>query len=250
MKKQSQAHEFALYYDALPQSLDVSDTVHISDKDIIHRIERVLRLKKGEQCILFNRESHAKVCILSMDKKQILVEILSFEKNKIYSPYITFLLPVLKRDALSAAVYYLVEAGVNEIKLIQTKHQPRAWGGQKEQERLNRVAIAAAEQSKHFAFPVISDPVSYEQAVSELPEKSVRILANPEGDSFSEILSQSTPVQIILTCGPEADLSVEEKDFLRLNSFKLMKLTPTILRAETAAFCISSLFRTVFSNSE
>ncbi|MFC1870724.1 RsmE family RNA methyltransferase [Candidatus Dependentiae bacterium] len=249
MKHSSASHEFALYYESLSGQASPLGNLIITAKEMVHRIERVLRLKEGEQFILFNRERHAKLRITQMDRKQIVTEIISFDQNKIYSPDISFLLPVLKRDALSAAVYFLVEAGVNAIQLIQSKNQQRAWGGQKELERLERVCIAAAEQSKHFAIPPVLEPISYEQAVNNLPESGLRILANPDGVSFTDISSKGVPTQIILTCGPEADLSVEEKELLRVASFQSMRLTPTILRAETAAFCISSLFRSVFSNS-
>jgi len=249
VKNSSASHEFALYYEFLSEQASTSGNFIITAKEMVHRIERVLRLKEGEQLILFNRERHAKLRITQMDRKQVAGDIISVDQNKIYSPHITFLLPVLKRDALSAAVYFLVEAGVNTIQLIHSKNQQRAWGGQKELERLERVCIAAAEQSKHFAIPSVLEPISYEQALNNLPENGLRILANPEGVSFTDISFKSAPTQIILTCGPEADLSVEEKELLRVASFQSMRLTPTILRAETAAFCISSLFRSVFSNS-
>lgn len=250
VKKPSQAHEFALFYDTLPATPAIAAELGIDNKELIHRIEHVLRLKQGEQLVLFNRELHAYVSILQIHRKQIIVEIISFEKNKVYQPHITFLLPVLKRDALSSAVYYLVEAGINNIQLIQSMNQQRRWGGKKEQERLERVCIAAAEQSKNFAFPQINDPISYENAMSALPSTSHRFLAHPDGVPFAQLSGRAISSELILTCGPEADLSVEEHALLRSAAFQSVKLTPTVLRAETAAFCISSLFRTVFSDPD
>ena len=213
----------------------------------MHRIERVLRLQVGEQLILFNRERHAAARISSLDRKRVVLEILSVAENKRYMPSIMFLLPLLKKDALAQAVYFLVEAGVNAIQLIQPDNAHRKWGGQKELERLERIVIASAEQSKHFAFPEIKEPISLSDVVSELPTNSWRFYGDPVGSSIKTIMNDAAPDAIVLTCGPEADFSLEEKEKLRAVSFQPLRLTPTILRAETAAFCISSLFRSVFS---
>ncbi len=242
----SQPHEFALYYEAAFKDLGPVDEILIDDKDLIHRITRVLRIKKGEQLILFNREWHALLRITDVDRKSISLQVISVEKNKHYSPTITFLLPVLKRDALAQAVYSVVETGVNELQLMQTEKVQRKWGGEKERERLERICIAAAEQSKNFAFPLIKEPITLADALQAVPPDAFCFYGNPEGNHFREI-NGITPDHFVLTCGPEADFTSTEKVQLQAASFQALHLTPTILRAETAALCLSSVFRTVFS---
>ena len=248
MKKSiSKAHEFAIYYEILSGDLGHGDTFTVTNQDLIHRLTRVLRLKKGEQYLFFNRKLHALLRITQVDRKSIRLEVISAEKNKKYTPTISFLLPILKRDALAQTVYYLVETGVNELQLVQTENMQRKWGGEKERERLERICIAAAEQSKNFAFPLIKDPISLADALQTISPDALGFYGNPEGNHFREVSSDVTPEHFVLTCGPEADFSSAEKMQLQAASFQALHLIPTILRAETAALCLSSLFRTVFS---
>ncbi len=248
MKKTiSKSHEFAIYYEILSDNLGHGDTFTVVNQDLMHRITRVLRIKKGEPLLFFNREWHALLRIVQVDRKSMRLELISAVKNKRYTPTISFLLPILKRDALAQAVYYLVETGVNELQLVQTENMQRKWGGEKERERLERICIAAAEQSKNFAFPLIKDPLSLADALQAVPPDALCFYGNPEGNHFREIRSDIMPGHFVLTCGPEADFSSAEKVQLQEESFQALRLTPTILRAETAVLCLSSLFRTVFS---
>lgn len=246
-KSATTCHEFALYYEPLSHRLKRGDRLIIDEKELVHRIERVLRLKMDEQFVLFNRAQHAVVRIAQMDRKRVELEVASISQNKLYTPRISFFLPILKRDALASAVYYLVEAGVNDIQLVSTQNLQRTWGGQKERERLERVCIAAAEQAKQFAVPELKDPIPFSELQNYIMPGAHCFYGNPEGASFRDTVPITAPKHIVLTCGPEADFSIEEKEKLKTASFQPMRLTPTILRAETAAFCISSLFRTVFS---
>ncbi len=246
MKELSFSHAFALYYEELPEKLRVGSELLIQKKDILHRIERVLRLRQGEQCTFFNRKQHVLLNIVGMDRQSIRGEVIAIAENIPYVPTLTFLLPVLKRDALAHAVYYLVEAGVNEIWLMQTEKAQRTGGGEKEGERLERIAIAAAEQSKNFAFPEIKSHVLFKDIMDDLPEGQ-RFYGNPAGKALHEIDRERIQGPIFLTCGPEGDFTDREKVKLQEASFEAVRLTPTILRAETAAFCISSLFRAFFS---
>jgi len=248
MKKDvSLSHEFALYYELLPDFLKSGSQLVVDEKDFVHRVERVLRLKVGEKLVLFNRARHATAQLIQMDRKRVSFEIVSVARNSIYAPRITFLLPILKRDALASAMYYLVESGVNEIQLLSTQGVQRSWAGSQEMERLERICIAAAEQSKNYSFPVLKEPISIAQAAATIAQGAHCFYGSPEGLSFRDIISNTVPEQLVLTCGPESDFTVREKEQLQAAGFTPLRLTPTILRAETAALCVSALFRTVFS---
>ncbi len=142
---------------------------------------------------------------------------------------------------------FITRSFVNELQLMQTENMQRKWGGKKERERLERICIAAAEQSKNFVFPVIKELISLADALQTVPSDALGFYGNPEGNHFCEVSSNVAPEHFVLTCGPEADFSAAEKLQLQAASFQALRLTPTILRAETAVLCLSSLFRTVFS---
>lgn len=238
------AHIFALYFADIAEN----KSIIITDRDTVHRITRVLRLAVKEQLVLFNKQQHASAFISEITNRSVTLQTTEVINNSVHVPHITFLLPLLKREALSHVVYSLAEAGVSTIQLVTTAKTQRSWGGDKEADRLQRIIIAAAEQSKNFAFPELKAPVSLESALGQLQAESSNYFCDPEGDSIKFLLCDSSKAahSITLAIGPEGDLIESEKELLDAHSFKKVRLTPTVLRAETAAFLVAGIFRSFF----
>ncbi len=238
-------HLFALYYSG--KKLTHHDLLVITDTDLIHRIERVLRLSVGDACILFDRTTWKEVTITALTRTTITCTVVAQHDIKPWYPKIRFFLPVLKRESLATAVYNLVESGVQEIQLIKTEKVQRAFGSTKELERLERIAIAAAEQSKNFALPDIKEPISWAEALI-LMQKTISYVGDPMGMPIFDSLHglQKWPDSCILVVGPEGDFTAREYAALKEAGVIPLQLTPTILRAETAAFYLAALFRSFF----
>ncbi len=245
-------HEFALYYPNLTNLIDrvTEKIIKVEDSDLVHRIERVLRLKKAEEFVLFDRHNHAK-CVLEQfeNRKTISIQLLEVAPNRVIAPEITVWLPILKRDDLEEAIYSLVELGVNSINLIQTDKVQRAWGGAKELERLQRIIIAASEQSKNYAYPELKTPSSFNDFIRVKREKIIFFDVN--GKPLLDVMRQlhdQKPSQLDIIIGPEADLSAEEKNALVDVSAVSCALTPTILRARQAVAVGVGAIRSTISN--
>lgn len=238
-------HEFALYCPVIPS--DPAFALH--DKDLVHRIVNVLRLNVGDRFILFNRDLHISVSIIGVKKNSIDVSVLQKGVNTILQPAIHFLLPILKKDALSAAIYSMVELGANSIQLVMTQKVQRHWVAQ-ELERLKKVAIAAAEQSKNFAFPAIVSPCNLKQALAKIPQDAIKIFFDPQAPTvigMQDAIKAAT--SIVLMIGPEGDLTEQEKIILRNQQVRFCALTPTVLRAEQAAAVGLGIVRCMLQNS-
>lgn len=247
MRNSLDRHIFALYNPALSVTKTGSE-ISITEKELLLRITKVLRLGKNDQLVLFNGDYHALVTLQESMRKSIEVKVNSFEKNIQFKPYLSFLLPILKRDSLAAAVYQLVEAGVNKIQLIETEKESRKWGEQKELDRLRRVIISAAEQSKNFSFSDIKDPIPFTEAL-ERSSNQLKYFGDPNGTPFIRIMNDlkgKTEQKVLLATGPEGGFTSSEKDHLKHASFAPICLGSTIFRAETAAFYLGAIFRTVF----
>jgi len=250
-KDNTSKHEFAFF---LPQTTELladlapETTFVIHDAHLYHRITSVLRLSPGETFILFDKSNHAHCRLIPSKKKnEIHATLCSFSKNSVFQPHITFLLPILKREAFKEAIYTCAELGTTTIQPIITTHTQRKWSGKREHERLQAIVHAAAEQSKNFAFPEIKQPVSVETVVKKLkPEQNIRIFFDPDGEHLWKIMQElhnTNPSNLVLMIGPEADMSQGEKDLLRQNNFTFCTLTPTILRAQQAVAVSLGLFR-------
>lgn len=231
-KLKANKHEFALFFKEL--SLHKGKAAFaVTDAALVQRIISVLRLSKGESLVLFDTSVHVDCTLEALDKKQIIFAAHEWGQNRIITPEVTVLLPVLKRDALDAAIYSCTALGASAIQLLTTA-KTRAWGGAKELERLQRVVIAAAEQSKNFNFPVVYEPSDILDALQHYGSIETKLFADVNGVSLPGLLAKTDFSKPLLICvGPEGDLTSEEKEVIK-NSFTFCALTVTILRAEQA----------------
>jgi 16S rRNA (uracil1498-N3)-methyltransferase len=234
-------HEFAIHFPILTPLIansSAQETLKIEDADLVHRIERVLRLKESEAFVLFDQYNHAR-CVLQKFENRRTMEVFLLEvgPNQALVPELLVWLPVLKRDDLEEAIYSMVELGVNVVQLLLSGKVQRAWGGPRELERLQRIIIAAAEQSKNFAYPDILEPISFDAFLQKRNAASRLLFFDVGGKSLFEVITAlrvDTPAQIEILIGPEGDLSPDEKKALQNTSTITCALTPTILRARQA----------------
>jgi len=252
-KKKSNAHQFAFYVPGLTQkiaTLSVGDDFQFTDEALHHRLFRVVRVAVDDACVFFDRENHVQVELFSPKSKNVVIgKIVAIEKNKQVTPNITFWLPLLKRDHFQTALYSLAELGVNQIQPIITKKVQRKWGGQKEFERCQKILIAAAEQSKQFAFPELLEPKLLQACCDSVQNtEDKKIFFDPAGDRFATLAPKLNNKHFILLIGPEGDLTADEKKSLLQQEFMFCALTPTILRAVQAAAISAGIFRTFFNS--
>lgn len=235
-------HQFALYVNDL--NLTKDREIVLADSDLVHRMQRILRLEVADELILFNRSHHAYVRIIAVDKKTVTIHVVTSESNHILKPSISFLLPILKREAFEAALYFLVEAGVNDIYPVITAKAHRAWAGQRERDRLERVIISAAEQSKHFSHTTLHEPLILADALHHTSD--MNLFFDPTGSSLGQMMNMIHKAQsFTLLIGPEGDLTVDEKKLVTKAGFVSSRLTPTILRAEDAAGVAACMIRSL-----
>ena len=246
-------HEFAVYVGTLSLQLSAtSKHLLLSDPDIVHRIRSVLRLSKGEELVIFDGVQQATCSIIDISKKAISVDILSRENTTPLLPSITFLLPLLKKEAFERMIYACVELGATTIQPISTEKSQRSWRSEKELERVHNIMVAAAEQSKQFALPIIHQPCSLPEALELYAKQQIKIVADPTGAPLYELLTRlhqnlhpQKRESIVITMGPEGDFSDTEKELLRAASYQAVKLTPTVLRSQQAGALLLGVIRSV-----
>lgn len=225
------SHQFAFFYKEIIQEQKVYS---IKDEFFVHRLFFVLRMQSGQQCVLFHREQHALVQLLELSKKEIKIKVLSVTQNAISQKKVTICLPILKKESMHEALYGLCEVGVSDIQLVSVStSQVKLWT-QKDQEKAEKIVIAAAEQSKNFRFPLIHSPISFDAMVQKYHDLSCKIFFDPQGTSF---FSHNIHGQKDIVCfvGPEADIAEEDKTMLQKSGWTFVVLTQTILRACQAA---------------
>ena len=226
MMKNIQKHHFSCYYSELCRVKNSFCT--ITDPLFIHRLVTIMRYQIGDTFVLFNQEFHTEVAIFGISKKEVVVTCGQIIKNKKIEPELVLFLPLLKKEALAEGVYNAVVAGATKIQLIVTEKCHRKSIASVERQRLEKIIIAACEQSKQYALPMLQDPLSLNEAYLQYKEYKM-YYADFDGKSLTKLTNKS-----VIMVGPEGDLTLEEKEVLQSHGAHFFLLTPTVLRSQEA----------------
>lgn len=244
-------HEFAFYLPELSQLISSAsncEVITIANQDVVHRISHIVRMEPGHACVVFDHERQARLVLQQyVGKKSIIFLVSGTTLLAKLTPAITVLLPLLKKDDFEAALYGLVEMGATTIQPVITHKVQRTWGKDKELERINKIMIAAAEQSKHYALPAVHDPLPFEKVLT-LPD-GAKIYFDPAGDELWHVMTNlrtKKPSELFIMIGPEGDLTDAEKKQLKDSGFIFCALTPTVLRAVQAVQLGLGIMRSLF----
>lgn len=241
--QESESHQFAFYKsDSAILKQQQGAEVVIKDEELVHRVVRIVKLTCSEKFVVFDQKQHVLVELIDILRHEIKVRIVSCHENIVLQPKITCLLPLLKKEALEEAIYSLAEVGINEVQLVSTIKSRRSLMD-KELVRLQKIIIAAAEQSKHYAFPLICPVKILQDSLMSLASDSDKVVYDISGESFFEIRKQIQSNNIYVVVGPEGGLTAQELDMLKEQGFKVCSLTSTVLRALQAVAIGGALFR-------
>lgn len=249
MMNRDQKHEFSIFIKDLKQLPELranKSSFQITDKQIFHRLQTVLRIQPGQQVTFFDQHITVQTEINDYKKPGTIIgTVIAQNLVKQLSPSLTILLPLLKKEALEESVYGLTEVGVNTIQLITTaKIHKNSWAAH-EHERAERLIIAAAEQAKQYAVPQLLAPISLAQALTKYQDPL--IFCDPNGTQTAQVMAQLTqqkPTHLVMLIGPEGDLTSAEKESLPKQTLTCA-LTPTILRAPQAVILAAGMIRTL-----
>lgn len=240
MHKTDDQHLFAVYVANLfeKQAIQAGSLIVIADQDVAHRIITVLRMQIGDEVQLFDNKKNYLCTITDIKKaKALTVKIISIASNTRPNLEITAVLPILKKESLEEVIYSLTEIGVTAIQLVIT-HKSQKQLTDKELQRLHKMKVAAAEQSKQFAMPAIASPIVLEKFCTQWDGADPALLFDPSGKPALEVitsLKQQKVQKIFFALGPEGGLTNDEIQRLIQRGFISCKLTHTVLRALQAA---------------
>lgn len=239
-KKNHEKHEFAFYAKNLASGLSPDTQYVLDDPDIIHRLVHIVRAETQDTIILFNRQIAVTAQIVTLQKNRISCTIIDRQPLSPIHPAIHWYVPLLDRQAFEDAVSILTSMGATSITPVVTEKSEKRFS--RPLERLERVMIAAAEQSKQLVLPSINQVID----CADIPCDGCTLFFDPTGQPAFDILSTIRAKKLgAISCliGPEGDLTNAEKEFLHANKVIFCALTPTILRAEQAVTVAMGLLR-------
>lgn len=213
----------------------------VEQSELVHQWISVFRYQCEDEVVLF---SSANVGvdyiyrIASANKKVVTLSFVSEEKNILPKKKITLCMAVVKKDTFENIVRYATELGVSKIiPVLASRSEKKNLN----LNRLNSIAKEASEQSGRGTVPVISEILSFNEALKQ-NKSATNIFTSLYGEE-SRNLSDKGLLEKNLTVwiGPEGGWTPDEEKLAKENNFVLMKLTETVLKADTAAVCAISV---------
>ncbi|MBE6051629.1 MAG: 16S rRNA (uracil(1498)-N(3))-methyltransferase [Clostridium sp.] len=223
--------------------------------DDVKHIYKVLRLSEGEKVVLNDCKGTEYLGQIDrVSKQEVIVKILEkLEVNNESEVEIYLFQGLPKAQKMDLIVQKGTELGITEfIPTITDRVDVKLKGDFKKLDRLNRIALEAAKQSKRSIIPSVSAPISFEDALKKVGEMDLFLVPYENSDDFgikgviSELREEkklNDVKRIGIMVGPEGGFEDDEIATLKENGAKIITLGKRILRTETAGFVATSLIQ-------
>lgn len=244
MNERQEKHQFSYYHDALPRIIALGEKLCINDQDLVHRIVHITRSEVGDSIEVFNQLYVVTMTLQNISKKELCGVITDVKEIQKLPQRLDIILPVLKREALEKALYTATVMGVENIYFVHTQKSAH-WNSGKEQDRFKKICRAAAEQSKQYRLPLLHEPVELAVFLEKHTEPYIlRLHADVQGVSCRSLISQlEKSSSVIISIGPEGDMTVAEREQLQQANYAFLKLIPFVLKAEEALQVLLGIVR-------
>jgi 16S rRNA (uracil1498-N3)-methyltransferase len=218
------------------------EEIEIFDSKKVHQIRNVLRLKPGNEIIIFNSKGEEFLIILESVNQTITGKILKEIKRKLEPKIkINLFQALLKKDNFEWFLKEGASLGINKfIPLITERTIVRQLSLEK-LNRWQRIIEEAIELSGLTKIPEILNPVDFKSLKKEDLKDALNLIAHhEEKKSLKKILPKYKVKEINLFIGPEGGFSKEEIKFGKKIGLIPFRFCPSILRAEFAGLAIAS----------
>ena len=169
-----------------PKELINGDVAKIIGDDVKH-IYKVLRISEGEKVTLNNCEGVEYLGkVISVSKQEVLVEILEkLEVNNESDIKIYLFQGLPKSQKMDLIVQKGTELGITEfIPVITHRVDVKLKGEFKKIDRLKKIALEAAKQSKRSIIPSVLEPIEFEEVLDKIKSLDLLIVPYENANNF------------------------------------------------------------------
>ena len=213
------------------------------DKPQSHYVNKVMRIKENEIFSLFNSSGEWEAKILNISKSIVEFNITKQLRQKESKKELWLAFSPIKSNYFNFMIQKATELGVTKfLPIIFDRTVVRKIN----KERLEKVIIEAVEQSNRINVPLIEDPQSLKNLLSN--EKMDLIFTDLNSQNKKLDLEKLTNNPTCIIIGPEGDFSEEEKgEILTFKYVQPIKINENILRSETAVISALSIINYVIN---
>jgi 16S rRNA (uracil1498-N3)-methyltransferase len=229
-----------------------------------HYLRNVLRLKSGDQVLVFNGKDGEWRSALSGSGKRTTLTLQEQTRPQTEPRDLHYLFAPLKHERLDYMVQKAVEMGALRLQPVLTRHTQVK---RVNVERMHANAIEAAEQCGILAIPEISEPMTLSRVLAARKPDRLLVFCDEDAEvknpidalgagreSPSAMLpltmsGPSGPQPLAVLIGPEGGFADEEREaLLKLSNVVRLSLGPRVLRADTAAVAALALVQAVLGD--
>ncbi|MCW0373806.1 MULTISPECIES: 16S rRNA (uracil(1498)-N(3))-methyltransferase [Xanthomonas] len=207
-------------------------------EDVANHLLRVLRLREGDPCVLFNGDGcDYPAELLQAGKRNASVRIGAAQPVDNESPLaITLLQGVARGEKMDLILQKATELGVAAIVPVWAERTEVKLDAARVDKRVahwRSVVISACEQSGRARVPQLSAPLALADAARAAADSPCRLILDPQGEQRLRSLAIGGAAATI-AIGPEGGWSPRDRATLEAAGFVGLRLGPRILRTETA----------------
>ncbi|MEL6364225.1 MAG: 16S rRNA (uracil(1498)-N(3))-methyltransferase [Pseudomonadota bacterium] len=245
----------------LDADLSVAETP--LSREQAHYLGAVLRRGAGDAVRVFNgRDGERAAEIVEISKKGGTLRLLDETRAARPEPGPRLAFAPVKRGPTDFLIQKATELGAAAFAPVLTE---RTIAARVKDERLEAIAVGAAEQCERLTVPAFEAPAKLPAFLDAFPKDKKLLFADEAGDDpdapwggpagrarpIGEALRESrgAPEDWTLLIGPEGGFAPAERDRLRSFPFVVpVSLGPRILRADTAALAALAVFQTILGD--
>ena len=213
------------------------DEIHITGQEATH-CHKVLRSQEGSTVMLMDGIGGVYEAVIEqIYKDRIVAKVKVQHRHELDKrmPHLAF--GIIKHPArLEWLIEKITEVGVSRITpLICTRSEKRNI----KKDRIQKIMLSAAKQSKAYHFPTLDDPMTIEEFMSQVKRKGYVASWAPDVPELSS--KSNTPDHPVMLIGPEGDFTDDELSTFVNAGYRRVNLGSKRLRAETAAVVACTL---------
>lgn len=208
-------------------------------EDTANHLLRVMRLREGDACVLFNGDGHdysAEVTVAG--KREARVRIGAGQQVDNESPLrITLLQGIARGEKMDLILQKATELGVAAVIPVNAERTEVKLDAARAAKRLahwHSVIASACGQSGRARVPSLVPPQNLQAAAQGLPADTLKLTLDPQGEHRLASLETAPAGGVVIAIGPEGGWSPRDRQALQDAGFQGLQLGPRILRTETA----------------
>jgi len=211
---------------------------------------RVLRLRAGDACVLFNGDGNDyDARLIALDKRHAQAEVVEARGVANESPLrIVLLQGIARGEKMDLILQKATELGVAGVHPVDSERSEVRLQGERMDKRLAHwrgVVAAACGQCGRARLPDVLPPASLDSALASLPPLPRFLLDPGAGNTIGEL---DAIEGCVLAVGPEGGWSARDREQLHASGFTGLRLGPRVLRTETAGIAAIAALQSRFGD--